>query len=623
MTARLSATVFAILGAVTACSSDDRNTEQSKAGTAAAVRTALERRALTGDAQAQFEIGRAFDTGTGAPASATHLVTIGPRRSGHSYYFVDNPEPSLDAAKAIQWYRKAAEQGNAEAQAALGTMQFSAEGDYLKERVEWLRKAAVQHHANAQNNLGVVYALGMGVPIDAAEAVEWWRKAAGLRHPGAQCNPGAAYDIGEGVAKDATKAVEWWRRAAEQGFVGAQYNVGRAYYDGEGVPKDAARAVEWWQKAAEQGHADAQVNIAVGYLSGNGVPKDAAKGVEWLRKAAEQGYDLAQYILGDEYSSGRHVPRDAAKAAEWMKKAAEQGHTDAQDWVAWAYQTGEGVAQDRVLAYTWSNLAAAQGNETARRRRGSLTLTAAQRAEAERLSSGWKSGATIVREGTPARSGGPSTATAPEKQGTGTAFVVSRSGHAITNNHVVEGCKEVRAVGRAGIVTVSITDAVNDIALVVVPGAVEASAEIRRYPERLRQGAEIAVFGYPLTPVLSSEGNITPGVVSALTGLGNNTNQIQITAPVQPGSSGSPVLNMKGEVVAVVVQKLSDVAMAQATGQLAQNVNFAVSGQTLKKFLDTHQIDYRSGWYFSFGMKTTADLASEARKWTLGLECWK
>lgn len=152
---------------------------------------------------------------------------------------------------------------------------------------------------------------------------------------------------------------------------------------------------------------------------------------------------------------------------------------------------------------------------------------------------------------------------------------------------------------------------------------INAAANIVSDPAKLRQGEDIVAFGFPLNSVLSSGGNLTPGVVSALTGLGNNTNQIQITAPIQPGSSGSPVLNKKGEVIGVVSMKLSDSKMAKATGQVAQNVNFAVSGQTLKAFLDAHKVTYSTGGGFFSRDKSTADLADEARKWTLVVECWK
>jgi S1-C subfamily serine protease len=138
----------------------------------------------------------------------------------------------------------------------------------------------------------------------------------------------------------------------------------------------------------------------------------------------------------------------------------------------------------------------------------------------------------------------------------------------------------------------------------------------------LRQGEDVVVFGFPLNSVLSSGGNLTPGVVSALTGLGNNTNQIQITAPIQPGSSGSPVLNKKGAVIGVVSLKLSDSQMVTSTGSVGQNVNFAVNGQTLKTFLDMHKVTYNTGRLFSWE-KTAADLADEARKWTMVIECWR
>jgi len=211
----------------------------------------------------------------------------------------------------------------------------------------------------------------------------------------------------------------------------------------------------------------------------------------------------------------------------------------------------------------------------------------------------------------------------PKKSHAGTAFVVSRDGHAVTNFHVVDGCTELRAEGREGPIKRVTDDTINDLALVKIPGEMPSSATIVADPAKLRQGEDIVVFGFPLNAVLSSGGNLTPGVVSALTGLGNNTNQIQITAPIQPGSSGSPVINKKGEVVGVVSMKLSDSKMARATGQIGQNVNFAIGGQTLKAFLNTHKIDFRSGRGFLSFDKSTADLADEARKWTLVLECWK
>ena len=74
--------------------------------------------------------------------------------------------------------------------------------------------------------------------------------------------------------------------------------------------------------------------------------------------------------------------------------------------------------------------------------------------------------------------------------------------------------------------------------------------------------------------------------------------------------------------MAVVSMKLSDTKMVKATGSIAQNVNFAVSGQTLKAFLDANKVEYKTGGFFSFEKKT-ADIAEEARKWTTVIECWK
>ncbi|CAG1002185.1 Secretory immunoglobulin A-binding protein EsiB [Methylophilaceae bacterium] len=489
-----------------------------------------------------------------------------------------------------------------------------------EEELKKLQMEADGGSADAQFNLAKKILSGVGVTKDAAKAAEWFRKAAVQGHVGAQFMLGVMYANGEGVPKDAAKAVEWYQKAAAQGHAKAQFNLGFMYYNGEGMPKNAAKAVEWFKKAAAQGGAEAQYVLGLMYESGEGVFKDAAKAVEWYQKAAAQGGAEAQYRLSLMYDSGEGVPKDTAKAVEWCQKAAAQGLADAQANLG-AYIVGDGVSKNLVLAYAWSNLAAAQGNNIARINRDIFEsqLTPAQRAEGQRLASNWKKGDTLQSS---SDNGAASSDGKPIKHSTGTAFVVSNNGHALTNHHVINGCAEVKVAGREGIAKVITSDGVNDLALLQLPGKVKDIASLNPAPGKLRQGEEIIVFGYPLNSLLSSGGNLTPGIISALSGLDNNTNQIQITAPIQGGSSGSPVMDKKGNVVGVVSARL-DMKAVRLTGNIPQNVNFAVNGQTVRAFLDANQVLYKTGGGLFSREKSNADIAEEARKWTVLVECWK
>lgn len=493
-----------------------------------------------------------------------------------------------------------------------------------KKAVEWLNKSAVQGYIYAQFQLGHMFTEGHGVPKNIAKAVEWYQKAAEQGNTAAQYNLGLMYANGEDVPKDAVKAVEWFQKAAKQGDSGAQNYLGWMYELGHGVPKNTAKAVEWYQKAAVQGHSGAQSSLGRMYASGEDVPKDAAKAVEWLQKAAVQGDASAQNNIGWMYAQGGGVPKDSAKAVEWYEKAAVQGSTFAQSNLGWMYANGEGIKKNMVLAYAWSNLAAAQGDASDKRKRDyyESRLTPAQRAVGQRLASNWKKG-DILLDSSSGSSGFASPDGMLSKQGTGTAFAVSSEGHALTNHHVIKGCTEVKVAGREGVAKVITSDSVNDLALLQLPGKTSDVASLNPDLGKLRQGEDIIVFGYPLNFVLSSGGNLTPGTISALTGLGNNTNQLQITAAIQPGSSGSPVMDKKANVVGVVSMKLDDVKMARATGSVGQSVNFAVNGQTVKSFLDANKVPYKTGGGIFSREKSNADIAEEASKWTLLVECWK
>src|SRR6266568_281491 len=130
--------------------------------------------------------------------------------------------------KVLAEIRAGADKGDAKAQYELGRAFFSGTLGVAKdeaEAVKWFHKAAEQNVADAQFSLGVCYANGRGVAKDDAEAVKWFRKAAEQNFADAQYNLGVYYDSGEGVAKDEVEAYKWWLLAAGQGSDDAKYNM--------------------------------------------------------------------------------------------------------------------------------------------------------------------------------------------------------------------------------------------------------------------------------------------------------------------------------------------------------------------------------------------------------------
>jgi uncharacterized protein len=162
------------------------------------------------------------------------------------------------------------------------------------EAAKWYRKAADQGFAEAQNNLGVLYASGQGVPQDYVEAVRLFGLAAGQGSAKGQNNLGEAYKRGTGVSRDYAEAVRLFSLAARQGLAEAQNNLGEAYENGYGVLPNYAEAVKWYNVAAQQGLAQAQNNLGVVYEKDHqGVPQDIVQAYMWLTLSAEQGYDNA------------------------------------------------------------------------------------------------------------------------------------------------------------------------------------------------------------------------------------------------------------------------------------------------------------------------------------------
>ncbi len=426
--------------------------------------------------------------------------------------------------------------------------------------------------------------------------------------------------------KDYRTAFAGFQKLAEQGNASAQFNLGLMYYDGQGVPRDMQQAAAWCRKAAEQGHAMAQGILGFMYDHGRGVPKDMQQAAAWYRKAAEQELASAQFNLGVMYADGTGVPKDDQQAVAWYRKAAEQGHASAQFSLGAMYDAGHGVPKDEQMAYFWWLLASAQGGSLAVESRDHVErrLSPEQRAAAQTSARNWKpktaTQSSSVPGGSSADSGGsnhapsrPTPATA-QADSSGSGFRVAR-GVIVTNHHVIDGCSSLRVNGTAAQVRGS--DARSDLALlgVTLPGP---SVSLRA--QRAAVGEPVAVAGYPLRGLLSGF-NMTTGTLSSLSGLGGDTRYLQITAPVQPGNSGGPMLDSAGNLMGVVVSKLDAIRLAKITGDIAQNVNFAINVNVLRAFLDANSVDYDSA-SSNKPLAPTA-IAEKARGFTVLVECWK
>jgi S1-C subfamily serine protease len=172
----------------------------------------------------------------------------------------------------------------------------------------------------------------------------------------------------------------------------------------------------------------------------------------------------------------------------------------------------------------------------------------------------------------------------------GSGFAVSSDGYVITNNHVIEGCQEVAVYdgGRAVPVTVITYDPQNDLALLkgdFTPKTVFALSGDQ--PELLQ---DVYVAGYPFGNEISSSIKVTKGIISSLTGIGNNFSNVQIDAALQVGNSGGPILDEMGNVIGVAVAKLDAKYMYDNFGSIPENTNFGIRSSVVRNILDSNGI---------------------------------
>jgi S1-C subfamily serine protease len=182
----------------------------------------------------------------------------------------------------------------------------------------------------------------------------------------------------------------------------------------------------------------------------------------------------------------------------------------------------------------------------------------------------------------------------PRETGSGSGVVLTEAGHVLTADHVIETCRTVRVaqVGEPPVDAAVVgRDSRNDLAVLRARTTFAATAALRI--DAARNGEPVVAFGFPLGGLLASTGNVTFGNVSALVGLRDDSSMLQVSAPVQPGNSGGPLLDAGGLIIGIVQSKLDALTVARRHGDIPQNVNFAMKASVALGFLQAYGVEPR------------------------------
>jgi TPR repeat protein/S1-C subfamily serine protease len=626
-----------------------------------------------GSAEAQFQLGVRYQVGSLVPQDDAKAIELYQRAAENgdrdaqyllSFAYLYGNNVPKDPDKAFKLLIEAGRRGHPVAQlmVARAFARIRDEPKTILSAVSWYEAAAGNGIVTAKIELAQIYLGDRGLPRDAAKAAYWMQSAAEDGNAQAQMITGSLYQDGVGVEKNPQKAAYWYGKASDQGDADAKAQLGFLYEVGRGVKKDEAMAFRLYQEAAAvKDAAIGKFMLGTAYANGMGTPKNMRKAAMWYERAALLGDATSMTNLGILYANGKGVGRNRIAGYALLTIGIKSGSTDEnasrarKDIAEW--MTAVEIEEATRLAANWkpgdplpiglsgapaaatpadliktvqillSRLGYNPGPADGVMNEMTAMAVRAFQTDQRRPATG-KVTPTLevaLRKALDKDAALPSRpATRPTHPGlrlvaTGSGFAITAEGHILTNRHVVEDCAQIWITdnGRADLLAYNGRD---DLALLRVHQRFKGVATFRRQGAA-PLAAEIVVAGYPLQSVLSNDLGVTTGVVGALTGLGGDPARLQVSAPVQPGNSGGPVLDRAGNVVGIVVSGLDAVLMANMTGDLPQNVNFAITASVATAFLDRFDAPY--SFRLSEQTLSVAEVAAVARKFTVRVECWQ
>jgi S1-C subfamily serine protease len=203
--------------------------------------------------------------------------------------------------------------------------------------------------------------------------------------------------------------------------------------------------------------------------------------------------------------------------------------------------------------------------------------------------------------------------------------LLNHNGLIATNWHVVADAKNIEIAfpdSREGIrAEVAIRDVTNDLAVLRLTASINVGSVCPELPfqlassNRVTLGERVSTIGYPLQSILGSNPKFSEGAVASRTGFQDDPRSLQISAEIEPGSSGGPLFNSEGDIVGIVVATLDAVKLYAVAGAFPQNVNWAIKSDYLLSLIDMLPNESPSS-------RTTAFSPEKAAKCVVAIKAW-
>lgn len=454
----------------------------------------------------------------------------------------------------------------------------------------FIRKAYEARQPGSSGLLARCYIFGMGAKKDEAKGVEALRNGAATDDPECLEWLGVILLNGSlGQTKSVAEAAVTLDKAAKLGAVDAYPRLFEACKE----LGDNRRARAALEEGAALGNLESRVYLGMAHCYGSiGVEVDAARGLSHYLIAAEAGDLFAKYLAAELMIAGKDVPKDLTKGVQYLKSAAAGNIYAAQHLLAMLFSKGVGVPQDASQAYFWANLAASLNadNEEYGKYRDTLArkLSSAELAKVQGQCRSWLSRKNS-EDGSKEESGG--------NGGSGSGIIFTADGLVLTNHHVVAAGKVYTVMTSDGQETPATLVAVDeDLDVAVLRLRTRFTSDTFRTPPPLissakaRSGEKVFTVGHPLAGLLSNEAKYNEGTISALSGMKDDQHLMQISVPIQPGNSGGPLANSRGEVIGLIVSTINGGALLRQRDIMAQNVNFAIKSDPIQDFLRSNSI---------------------------------